>query len=324
MNKNIENNIKVKGDYSNEIFYNQDNFNNKPTSPQMTSRFDNKNHSKDISENDNKNNFNINIESYKKEYKKKNLTETFNDSDYNTDSKNRTIMTFKNQKSNDELRNIQPSKFQSIDNNAKKDEHNFKITESSSKHDEFKVKNKKTDKLGFKSTNIFKEMNEFDFNEDFNELKKLNEKQTLVWSSGTSTLINDINYPKTSCCPKAILKENFKIDVRVDSFSAQISLGLSDRSINENKSLLGLNFDKGNIGLLSSGYIAENGIISKKRILQKIDNGDTVSLIVKNGYLKIELNSITIDFETKLNYKEYYFGASLEALGDKISIVGFT
>ena len=121
----------------------------------------------------------------------------------------------------------------------------------------------------------------------------------------------------------------------------QISIGISDRKIVENKAYLGLNFEKGNWGILSTGFAVEEGYQSKKRLFRGLEKNDIVTVNFNKGIITLYLNYEKIKYEYDFNSENFkfleelekntdksldctnnlYFGVSLSNLDDKVSIV---
>lgn len=153
-------------------------------------------------------------------------------------------------------------------------------------------------------------------------------KQKLTWQSGSTIFINDINYTVTITCPTR-LKISDSISVRVLRMSKGISIGLSNKILNENKCFLGLHFGLGNWGYLQTGYIGEEGHISKIPVGPIIKNNDLLTIYLDRHSVSFGINN-EISKNYRYDFKKegrmhgtdgYFLAVSLESLGDSVEII---
>lgn len=201
----------------------------------------------------------------------------------------------------------------------------------------------------FKKASIFGKINDdLDFDNEINEIK--NNIETKIrkyfFKNNSSSFYNDINYPITITCSKQLPKTNFSIDILVERISAIIALGFSNKNIDENKVFLGIDFNKGNWSILSSGFPGEEGNLGMSKICSQFEEGDIITLTceyclddninidskklhnyqnykTKNKFF-ISVNGKKLKYEYCFfnDNRELYFCVSMETINNGIKIIG--
>ena len=187
---------------------------------------------------------------------------------------------------------------------------------------------KQRNKSGFRNNKIFSNYSDFEFeNEDIGVEKLLKIEKGLKFDNGTFTLVNDINLPRTTTINKIMSSDSFEINIKIENISKLIAVGLTSKILNENKSYLGVNFGKGNWSFLTNGFVGEEGYLSKRSLVSKLENGDIVSIYYSKGKISLSLNFNKIEYEYFLNdsqaknFAQIYFAVSMGGIWDKVTII---
>ena len=143
--------------------------------------------------------------------------------------------------------------------------------------------------------------------------------QKIIWPNNEYIWTHLSNGKRRTITSKILLESCFSVSIRILQLKCpnHITIGVSEREIDEEKAYLGSSF--GNWAIAATGTVYEEGKCKSNNLSYK--EGDILTIKGENGLITYRVNDIDSKYQYDLKTPKLFLGVSLYYINDKLEIL---